>query len=514
MKAKCYILCLFPLLMLGLITGSPGCKKNNTGGAQPEPPPAETPEDHYPAVPQSGIYEVRIVRNGKAEKLAVFENNCPVYAPGYMNMQENDKFPLEIFAGRSIHWTKFSFSGSITVEVKVLNKNKVPLTGAVRILPSRHNVSSVRDGDVIRFTLNNPGQFSVEIGENGYKNGLIIFADPSETNAPSRQQSGYAVLNNATAATVAAVASSSSGIYFSNGVHNIGVYKVPSHIKHIYFEEGAWVYGALIMDGNPDVKIFGRGVLSSGKLNYRQSHCIEAINQSNNIQIEGIVVADPKYFAVRLIGQNNKVSWTKVIGGWVYNCDGIAAFAGSTVTHCFIWANDDAIKIYRDNISWSDCVIWQLNNGGVIQMAWGGSNAANVTVSRVDVLRAEWNKPGFNRGVINCVGNRYQEPGKSGEQRNWLVEDLVTENPVPIVFNISPDSFSPNPIHGLTLRNWNVKMTMGTEFKNSIVGNDPAEYFDGFVWDNVVFNGARLTSSNWLQTTGLTVQNLVTPVFK
>lgn len=516
MKTRCYILFLFHLLLLSFIAGwSMGCKKSDHSQEVPEEPsPTDPQKDLYPGVPQSEIYEVRVVRNGKTEKSVVFQNTCPVYSPGYMNMQENDKFPLEIFAGRSIHWTKFSFSGSITVEVKVLNKNKVPLTGTVRILPSRHNVSSVRDGDVIRFTLNNPGQFSVEIGESGYKNGLIIFADPPETNAPSRQQSGYAVLNNATAATVGAVASSSSGIYFSNGVHNIGVYKVPSNIKNIYFEEGAWVYGALIMDGNPNVKIFGRGVLSSGKLNYRESHCIEAINQSNNIQIDGIVVADPKYFAVRLIGQNNKVSWTKVIGGWVYNCDGIAAFAGSTVNNCFIWANDDAIKIYRDNITWSDCVVWQLNNGGVIQMAWGGSNAANVKVSRVDVLRAEWNKPGFNRAVINCVGNRYQEPGKSGVQSNWLIEDLVTENPVPIIFNISPDSFSPNHIHGLTLKNWNVKMTMGTEFKNSIVGNDPDEYFDGFVWDNIVFNGTKLTQSNWLQTTNMTVQNLVTPEFK
>ena len=55
---------------------------------------------------------------------------------------------------------------------------------------------------------------------------------------------------------------------------------------------------------------------------------------------------------------------------------------------------------------------------------------------------------------------------------------------------------------------------MGTEFKNSIIGNDPDEYFDGFVWDNIVFNGTKLTQGNWLQTTNMTVQNLVTPEFK
>src|SRR5690606_36315312 len=199
MKERSYILFLLFLFVLGWSAGWAGCKKNNPKGKEdPDPPPNETPTDLYPGVPQSEIYEVRIIQNDKTEKLVVFQNSCPVYAQGYMNMQENDRFPLEIFAGRSIHWAKFSYSGSIAVEVKVLNKNKVPLSGAVRILPSRHNVSSVKDGDVILFTLNNPGQFSVEIGENGYKNGLVIFADPPETNAPSRQQNGYAVLNNAT----------------------------------------------------------------------------------------------------------------------------------------------------------------------------------------------------------------------------------------------------------------------------------------------------------------------------
>ena len=468
----------------------------------------------YPGVPLSDIYEVTITTKSKKEKLAVFKNTCPVYKAGEMNMLDKDKYPLDIFAGRSINWSHFSLSGTATVEVKVINRNKVPLSGEIRILPSRYGIIAEKEGNMIRFTVTQPGQYSVEIGENGYKNGLIIFADPAETDIPDPGSALYKVLKNATQSDINSIPASYSGIYFKAGVHNIGVYHVPLNIKNIYFENGSWVYGSLIMDGNPGVKIFGRGVLSSGKLNYRESHCIEAINQSDNIQIEGIVVADPKYFAVRLIGQNNSVKWTKVIGGWVYNCDGIAAYAGSTVSNCFIWANDDAIKVYRDNITWSDCVVWQLNNGGVIQMGWGGSNATNIKLSRIDVLRAEWNKPEFNRGLLSCVGNRYQEAGKTGLQKDWLIEDVVTENPVPVIFNVTPDPFSPNHIHNLTMKNWNVSMTMGTEFQNIIIGNDPNEYFDGFVFDNFVFNGIKLTKSNWLQTTGLITERLHEPEFK
>lgn len=468
----------------------------------------------YPGVPMSTIYEVTLIRGNKKEKLAIFQNTCPTFELGKMNMTDKDQYPLDIFAGRSISWGNFSFSGSVTIEVKVINPDKVPVAGIIRILPTRYGISPTVNGNTISFTMTKPGQFSVEIGENGYKNGLMIFADPLETDIPDETSNQYAVLKNAIPADINAVSATCSGVYFKSGVHNIGVYRVPSHIKNIYFEKGSWIYGSLIMDGKPNVKIFGRGVLSSGKLNYRESHCIEAINHSDNIHVEGIVVADPKYFSVRLIGENNTVKWTKIIGGWIYNCDGISAFAGSNVSNCFIWANDDAIKVYRDNITWSDIVVWQLNNGGIIQMAWGGSNATNVSISRVDVLHAEWNKPGFNRALLSCVGNKYEEPGKYGLQKDWLIENVVTENPIPIVFNITPNDFTSNHIHNLILKNWNVRMTMDREFQNMIIGNDDNEYFDGYVFDNFFFNGVKLTQANWLDLTKMIPQNLETPLFK
>lgn len=509
------ILLLGVILMVILQISVLGCSKQKIA----VPNESDQQEDStldlsYPGVPISDIYEVTIVKNGIKEKSVVFISSCPVYKLGDLNMTENDQYPLAIFAGRTINWCKFSFSGTVLVEVKILNSSKVPLSGNVKVLPSRHGIAPTVEGNLVRFTLNSPGQLSVEIGENGYKNGLILFADPPETDIPSQTSGSYKILKNSSKNDITSVPASFSGLYFKAGVHNIGVYNIPSNIKNIYFENGSWVYGSLIMDGKSDVKIFGRGVLSSAKFNYRESHCIEAINQSNNITIEGIVVADPKYFAVRLIGQNNTVKWTKVIGGWVYNCDGIAAYAGSTVSNCFIWANDDAIKIYRDNITWSDCVVWQLNNGGVIQMAWGGSNATNIRVSRIDVLRAEWNKPGFNRALINCVGNRYKEPGKYGIQSDWIIEDIVTESPIPVIFNIAPDEFSPNHIHNITFRNWKVTMTMNKTFQNAIIGNDPARFIDGFVFDNFHFNGVKLTQSNWLEVTGLITSKFVQPEFK
>ena len=471
--------------------------------------------DNYKGVPLSDIYEVSVTQGDKKEKIVVFQNACPEYIPNYMDLTENDKFPLDIFKDRTINWANFSFDGTIKIEVKVIS-HIIKLSSNVQIWPSRHQVIPDVNANIITFTINKPGQYSVEIGSEGYKNGLVIFANPKETDIPDPHSSQILVLNQASKNEVNNLPASINSIYFEKGVHDIGVFEIPSNIKSVYLKEGAWVYGSFIMNNNADVKIYGRGILSSGNLKFRESHCIEALNGSHNIKLDGIVVADSKYFAVRLIGRNNHVNWVKIIGGWTYNCDGIAAYEGSTVKNCFIWANDDAIKIYRNNINWQDIVVWQLNNGGVIQMGWGGSNATNVNVKGVDVLRAEWNKPGFNRALLNCVGNRYQNLEQSGSQKNWIIEDVITETAIPVVFNITPDIFSYNEIKNITLKNWNVKMPMNTSFVNEIKGNSniPANYISGLTFDNIIFNNIKLTNSNWISTTQIETANIVEPIFK
>jgi hypothetical protein len=461
----------------------------------------------YEDVVQSGIYDVTVSQNNKLWPLNVFQNACPVYSAGYQNMQTKDKHPLELFAGRTINWTKLSCTYPITVHVKVTNTQKVPVTGqTVRILPSRFGITSTTEGNTITFTINEPGQYSVEIGDDGYKNGLMFFADPVEADIPSQADPDYLVLYNASSSDLASIPSSYSGIYFRRGVHDIGIFNVPSHIKNIYFEDGSWVYGALQLSGNPNVRIYGRGILSSYKFNYRQTHCVNAESGSNNIQIEGLVVADPKYFGIRLVGTHNNISFTKVIGGWVYNCDGISAFAGSKVSKCFIWANDDAIKAYRDSLAWSDIVCWQLNNGAIIQTSWGGasggSTSRGVTIRRVDVLHAEWDVDRFNVGLLGCVGNHYKvDMTKSDLLQDWLIEDVVTENKIPLVFNITPERASTHVhIHGMTLRNWDVHQDNSLGFVNEIKGEDVNDYFSGFVFDSVRYNNGMMTNENRITT--------------
>jgi hypothetical protein len=373
-----------------------------------------------------------------------------------------------------------------------------------------------------------PGQCSVEIGANGFKNGLMIFANPMETKKPDPvRDDSYAVLEHATPASIVSVPAAKTGIYFKTGVHDIGVFAVPAHIKNIYLEGGAWVYGAIHVSGtrsNTDVKIFGRGTLSSGRLKYREAYCIGTPQDGGStsvdrITVDGITVADPKYFAIRLIGGNNTVAWTKVIGGWVYNCDGIAAFAGSTVKNCFVWANDDNIKVYRDNITVEDMVLWQLNNGGAIQMGWAGAQASNVVIRRVDILHAEWNNTATNRGVLSFVGNRYAENTSNCWQKNMLIEDLVTETPVRLIWRISPEQpipgvITPAMVDGLTMKNWTLQMDRSLGANNYIEGVSSDYVMKNIVFDNVKLDGVKLAADNWMTQGKFVVKHLETPTFR
>jgi hypothetical protein len=448
----------------------------------------------YDGVVKSSFYKVMLTRGEVTEEIVVFQNDCPVDPQGTTNK----------FLGRTINWTHFSFSDSVIVEVQILNLTKVPLS-SVTILPSRHRINAETIGsDKVRFTIKTPGQFSVEIGDNGYKNGLMIFANPLETDVPNPDAAGWKKLSNAVAADVSNL-SGYNALYFEPGVHNIGKFNVPDNIKSIYIHGQAWVYGALNLDGGgkSNTKIYGRGVLSQAKFALRAVHSIEATGGANGIKIHGIVVADFKHFALRLVSNNNDVNWTKVLGGWAFNNDGYAGYNGSSIKNSFIWANDDNIKLYRDNLVVENMVCWQLDNGAIFQMGWSSVAAKNVRVKNVDVIRAEWTGDRKNNGVISAV----IDPGKPAEtQSDWIIENVTVETPVTHIFRISPRSA--HYINNMTFKNWDVKMNFALSKKNYINGFDATHKISNLNIENLKINGTCITSENAVSFAKFTMSNV------
>lgn len=459
-------------------------------------------------LPVSTIYQVNIKQASKSVSSPVFVSNCNVYDEKMPGSMPKDNTPLTEYKGRSIHFANVTFSGSIEVEFTIKDSNKVP-EGNVRILPERFGIKAKKVGNnKYKFTIQKPGQYSVEVGKNGYKHGLLIFANPLETDIPLAKTSSK-VLKDATNKHLEALSSSTNSLVFKAGIHNIGVYKLPSNIKSIYLADGAWVYGAFVMNGadKSNVKIYGRGVLSGAKLNFRESHQIEALNGANNITVSGITITDFSFFAVRLLGKNNLVEWTKIVGGWIWNCDGIAAWEGSTIRNCFIWANDDNIKIYEDNIVIEDVVCWQLSNGAIFQLNWGNMKAKNCTIRNVDIVRAEWDNDRANNGILSCRT-------AGGANSNFVFENIRTDNPVAFIFRLSPQGDKPHPIDNFVFKNWDIKMDMSKNKKNYLEGSIPESTIKGLVFENIKINNVLLTSDNYMSLGRFSVKNCETPVFK
>ncbi len=454
----------------------------------------------YPDVPKSDRYSISLIDSAEqVQESVVFKNSCNPYDPNSIGNRTTDYVPLLKFKDRTIHWTHFSFEEAVTVEVTF----EQDISGEeLSILPSRFGVEiSKVDAHTARFTLTQPGQYSVEVGEDGYKNGLLVFADPLESDIPT-VDSSWAVLESVDQEMINSISSDKTAIYFKGGVHDVGVYQVPANIKEIYLEGDAWVYGAFVMSGAEDsgVKIYGRGVLSAARLNLRESHSIEAKNGANAITVNGVVIADYVFFAIRLLGRDNVIDWAKIVGGWIFNCDGIAAYANSKISNCFIWANDDTIKVYDDNITVDNVVCWQLDNGGVIQLNWGKMRAHNCRVSNLDLIHCDWDSDRENNGVISCRT-------AGGANSNFLFENITVEQPVTHIFRLSPQGDTPHPIENFTFKNWNVKMDMSLGMKNYLEGSTPESPIKGLVFDNFVINGERLTQENMVELGAFSIKN-------
>jgi hypothetical protein len=437
----------------------------------------------YEGVTKSLFYKVTLTQGDVTEEIVVFQNDCPV---------DSERNSTNRFLGRTINWTQFSFFDSVIVEVQILNLTKIPLT-SVSILPSRYGIKAEAIGDdKVRFTLRTPGQVSVEIGENGYKNGLMVFANPIETDIPDPSSADWKKLSNASAADLMNL-SAYNALYFEPGVHNIGKFNVPDNIESIYIHGEAWVYGALNLNGsgNSNTKIYGRGVLSQAKFALREVHSIEATGGANGIKVHGIVVADYKHFALRLITNDNDVNWTKIIGGWAFNNDGYAGYAGSSIKNSFIWANDDNIKLYRDDLVVENIVCWQLDNGAILQMGWRSIAAKNVRVKNIDVIRAEWTGDRRNNGIISAV---IDQGNPTQTQTDWIIENLTVETPITHIFRLSPRSA--HHINNMTFKNWDVKMDFSLNKKNYINGFDTSHKISNINIENLKINGTCITNEN------------------
>lgn len=367
-----------PLLLLALPVAFPPSGGLRAAAAPPPPQvwtyPAPAPEFRSPD------YAVRVTQAGRTQESFV-----------YRHAHQDEK--LRELGSDFNHWTTFSFSGAITVEITRLTGDAA---GCI-VLPSARGLQPRTEGRRVTFSLDRPAKLFVRFPD-AAENPLFIFADPPETDIPDRANPNV--------------------IWFEAGrVHDIGEKFTIKSGQTVYIPGGAYVKGTITAEGASHLAVRGRGILSG--LGYARRPNIAGIpfnsvmfNGSGDDQlVEGITVTNPQHFCLlsrgRLTVRNVKLF------GWWHQTDGWGGGDGSSIEDSFIKVNDDNVKLYGRDQTARRLVIYQQVNGAPFQLGWGGAgqNARNCLVEDIDVVACDAANKTQREGNQAFLNLRHQNAG-------------------------------------------------------------------------------------------------------
>ncbi|WP_308744303.1 glycosyl hydrolase family 28 protein [uncultured Bacteroides sp.] len=207
----------------------------------------------------------------------------------------------------------FDFSGTVEVAV-TYNRGKV---NAARIRPLSYNIPSQIENNTVTFSLDRPGNLSVEVNGDIFHN-LHLFANPIEESVPDKNDPDV--------------------LYYAPGIHTLenGELRVPSG-KTVYLAGGALLMGRVVIDNVHDVKLIGRGIID---------HTVKGgirIANSRNVYVEGIAATQCSTGG----SDNVTIRNVKCISYYSWG-DGMNVFASTNVLFdgVFCRTSDDCTTVY------------------------------------------------------------------------------------------------------------------------------------------------------------------------
>lgn len=314
------------------------------------------PENNH--LKKSTLYEVTISQQ-KIPTEAYVSNLDTTKLPDWFNAPY-------VRAPQEQHIASFTGTGSMQVEIKI-NKQ----VDDVRIRPASRNISPEKEGNIIRFEWQGPGQLVVEADD---LPPLYLFANPEEESLPSPTAPGV--------------------IYFGPGVHRPGYIELTDN-QTVYIAPGAVVYGGIRASDAANIKVIGRGILD-GNFEYRQMVQIE---NSRNILFEGITIRNGQGWTNTLINCRDVEYRNVKVLGFGPSSDGINP-AGSQrvrITNCFLRCTDDCIAIKAPDYNHPVKDVHVANNimigfayadGVTIGFETNAESVSNVEVKDCDILLA------------------------------------------------------------------------------------------------------------------------------
>jgi polygalacturonase len=225
---------------------------------------------------------------------------------------------------------------------------------------------------------------------------------------------------------------------FGPGVHEAGIIE-PADGETIYLAPGAWVKGAIRVQGKKNVTIRGRGVLDAAGLppwtppppgapRQRPFRNVIGLEHTDNARVEGITLFNaPSWTFVLRGAKDTHVDGIRILS-WSQQCgtDGIdiVSSPGTLIEHAFIRSNDDDIAVKNlENVDTRDITVrhstfWNMpcGNGMEVGFETRGTTTEHVRFQDIDVIHVE-------RGAAISIHH-----GDSGTVRDVAFEDIRVED--------------------------------------------------------------------------------------
>ena len=473
----------FGLLFLLSVVFICSCKKSDSS----VPPVTQTSNvSVYPALPanqyMSDRYEINVVGNSLSQKSYVYKD--PV----------NDlRFPIDRgYMTLENHFTSFSFSGEIVVQIKLLQRSSV---STVTVRPLSKNIKATISGNTISISLKEPANFYVEVdGEGKYP--LFVFANAPESGVPSETDPNV--------------------IYFAPGIHDVGfeggtMQNIPVG-KTIYLAGGAYVKGRLKTAGTAGTTtIRGRGILSGIGIPGFETYRGMIEGYQGTLVIEGIVILDAPQGYQGVIAYNpGSIMRNVKMLAWAQGSDAGVLGRNAEITNCFFKINDDVLKPIQAGMVFKDNIVWQQMCGVVIMFGWNSvEKEISATVSGLDIIGCDvgvvTNPNSSQLGIISLKNSN------GATYTNMLIENVRIEKKIYHLLNMAIKQTDPgfinNPMYnkglgsidGMTFRNIavpNVPVRISYINGNGNVTTESTGDIKNVVFENVTLGGTPITAQN------------------
>jgi len=479
---------------------------------------------------------------------------------GYSD-EDGAEFAAE--AKLTMSWSSFLYSEDAWVYVSETDGKTISSVNDVIVRPSSLNFTKeLVDSKTVRIKVpysSNGYRFSVEFNNQLYtayndmsgtsgrlntssgskvttepRNALLIFAEPILTGDEANRlipkgsdgsiyyppEGEVSNLNNV----------SESIVYFKPGTYYMPYNyhaMLPANVKWVYLAPGAYIKGAFrFPNKNQSVyKVTGYGALSGEKYVYEadtlsgythsttekcHTNCVkmlqfESDNPQQYLDLQGVTIVEPPYHSFVVYGNEGtfqmRVENYKQVGSWFWQTDGIELYKNSTLNNSFFHANDDVLKMYHNNTSATNTVIWKNENGPVIQWGWIPRNLENVKVKDTYVIHSRmwWKDKKTNTCVINA-SSHWEDPNSTtrADPNTWVKNIMIENTYVEGEVNCAIRIYSLSSMENIHIKN--LKIDAWTDMDSAGVISDFKRYSNG--------GGQKINVGNEsIQGKGLKIEN-------